>query len=232
MLDLLFNLKFLKQDIGVSIVRRSPAVLANKNINIINRNGGDGDLYEDLGGRKDIIIPVECNFVSDNPKDVFRRVKHWLNNIEDNKLIFTDDPSWFYKVVNIEIGTMEVKFKRKGEFIINFTCRGWQYSLDGDEFIEIENNNTMLYNEYDLAKPLIYVEGNGEIAITINNNKFKVMVKDYLYIDSELEIAYREKTDCLNIDDGDYPILEYGENNISFTGNVNKVEIKPRWREV
>ncbi|EGT4136672.1 phage tail protein [Clostridium perfringens] len=231
MLDLLFNLKFLKQDIGVSIVRRSPAVLANKNINIINRNGGDGDLYEDLGGRKDIIIPVECNFVSDNPKDVFRRVKHWLNNIEDNKLIFTDDPRWFYKVVNIEIGTMEVKFKRKGEFIINFTCRGWQYSLDGDEFIEIENN-TMLYNEYDLAKPLIYVEGNGEIAITINNNKFKVMVKDYLYIDSELEIAYREKTDCLNIDDGDYPLLEYGENNISFTGNVNKVEIKPRWREV
>ncbi len=231
MLDLLFNLKFLKQDIGVSIVRRSPSIFSNKNINIINRNGGDGDLYEDLGGRKDIIIPVECNFISDNPKEVFRRVKHWLNNIEDNKLIFTDDPGWFYKVVNVEIGQMEVKFKRKGEFTINFTCRGWQYSLDGDEFLEIENN-TMLYNEYDLAKPELYIEGNGEITITINNNKFKVMVKDYLYIDSELEIAYREKTDCLNIDDGDYPVLTYGENNISFTGNVNKVEIKPRWREV
>lgn len=231
MLDLLFNLKFLKQDIGVSIVRRSPAILANKNINVINRVGADGDLYEDLGGRKDIIIPVECNFVADNPKTIFRRVKHWLNNIEDNKLIFTDDPGWFYKVVNVEIGQMEVKFKRKGEFTINFTCRGWQYSLDGDEFLEIENN-TMLYNEYDLAKPELYIEGNGEITITINNNKFKVMVKDYLYIDSELEIAYREKTDCLNIDDGDYPVLTYGENNISFTGNVNKVEIKPRWREV
>ncbi|MDC4242630.1 phage tail family protein [Clostridium tertium] len=231
MLDLLFNLKFLKQDIGVSIVRRSPAILANKNINVINRVGADGDLYEDLGGRKDIIIPVECNFVADNPKTIFRRVKHWLNNIEDNKLIFTDDPGWFYKVVNVEIGQMEVKFKRKGEFTINFTCRGWQYSLDGDEFLEIENN-TMLYNEYDLAKPLIYVEGNGEITITINNNKFKVMVKDYLYIDSELEIAYREKTDCLNIDEGDYPVLTYGENNISFTGNVSKIEMKPRWREV
>lgn len=231
MLDLLFNLKFLKQDIGVSIVRRSPAILANKNINVINRVGADGDLYEDLGGRKDIIIPVECNFVSDNVKEVFRRVKHWLNNIEDNKLIFTDDPGWFYKVVNVEIGQMEVKFKRKGEFTINFTCRGWQYSLDGDEFLEIENN-TMLYNEYDLAKPLLYLEGNGEITVTINNNSFSVMLRDFLYIDSELEIAYREKTDCLNIETGDYPLLEYGENNISFTGNVNKLEIKPRWREV
>lgn len=231
MLDLVFNNKRLKQEFGVSIVRRSPSILASKNINVINRLCGDGDLYEDLGGRKDIMIPVECNFISDNPKEVFRRVKHWLNNIEDNKLIFTDDPRWFYKVVNIEIGQMEVKFKRKGEFTINFTCRGWQYSLDGDEFIEIENN-TMFYNEYDLAKPLLYLEGNGEITITINNNKFKVMVKDYLYIDSELEIAYREKTDCLNIDEGDYPVLEYGENNISFSGNLSKVEIKPRWREV
>lgn len=231
MLDLLFNLKFLKQDIGVSIVRRSPSIFSNKNINIINRNGGDGDLYEDLGGRKDIIIPVECNFISDNPKEVFRRVKHWLNNIEDNKLIFTDDPGWFYKVVNVEIGQMEVKFKRKGEFTINFTCRGWQYSLDGDEFLEIENN-TMLYNEYDLAKPLLYLEGNGEITVTINNNSFSVMLRDFLYIDSELEIAYREKTDCLNIETGDYPLLEYGENNISFNGNVSKIEIKPRWREV
>lgn len=231
MLDLLFNLKFLKQDIGVSIVRRSPAILANKNINVINRVGADGDLYEDLGGRKDIIIPVECNFVADNPKTIFRRVKHWLNNIEDNKLIFTDDPGWFYKVVNVEIGQMEVKFKRKGEFTINFTCRGWQYSLDGDEFLEIENN-TMLYNEYDLAKPLLYLEGNGEITVTINNNSFSVMLRDFLYIDSELEIAYREKTDCLNIETGDYPLLEYGENNISFNGNVSKIEIKPRWREV
>ena len=231
MLDLVFNNKRLKQEFGVSIVRRSPLILASKNINVINRLCGDGDLYEDLGGRKDIMIPVECNFISGNPKEVFRRVKHWLNNIEDNKLIFTDDPRWFYKVVNIEIGQMEVKFKRKGEFTINFTCRGWQYSLDGDEFIEIENN-TMFYNEYDLAKPLLYLEGNGEITITINNNKFKVMVKDYLYIDSELEIAYREKTDCLNIDEGDYPVLEYGENKISFSGNLSKLEIKPRWREV
>lgn len=231
MLDLLFNFKFLKQDIGVSIVRRSPAILANKNINVINRVGADGDLYEDLGGRKDIIIPVECNFISDNPKEVFRRVKHWLNNIEDNKLIFTDDDRWFYKVVNVEIGQMEVKFKRKGEFTIKFTCKGWQYSLDGDEFLEIENN-TMLYNEYDKAKPLIYLEGNGEIAVNINGNIFTVMVKDYIYIDSELEIAYREKTDCLNIETGDYPLLEYGENNISFNGNVSKIEIKPRWREV
>lgn len=231
MLDLVFNNKFLKKDLGVSIIKRSPSFCASKNINIINRIAGDGDLYEDLGGRKDIIIPVECNFVADNPKEIFRRVKHWLNNIEDDKLIFTDDDRWFYKVVNIEIGTMDVKFKRKGEFTINFTCRGWQYSLDGDQFITI-NNNTMLYNQHDKSKPLIYLEGNGEITITINNNKFKILVKDYLYIDSELEIAYREKTDCLNIDDGDYPVLTYGENNISFTGNVSKIEIKPRWREV
>ena len=230
MLDLVFNGKRLKKDLGVSIVRRSPSILSSKNINIITRYG-DGDLYEDLGGRKDITIPVECNFIADNPKDIFRRVKRWLSNIEDNKLIFTDDDRWFYKVVNIEVGSMDIKFKRKGEFTINFTCRGWQYSLDGDIFIEVSNNST-LYNEYDQSKPLLYLEGNGEVNITMNNNIFKVRIKDYIYIDSELEIAYREKTDCLNIEEGDYPVLNHGENNISFTGNVTKLELKPRWRVV
>lgn len=229
MLDLLFNNKFLKKDLRISQVKRAPYIYSSKNKNITNRVCGDGDLYEELEGKKDIIIPVECNFVADNPKEFFRRVKHWLLNINNNKLIFTDDPQWFYKVVDIEIGTMEVKLKRKGMFTINFTCRGWQYSLSGDEFIEIENN-TMLYNEFDKAKPILYVEGNGEIDITINTKKFSVNVKDYLYIDGEKEIAYREKTDCLNIYDGDYPILEIGENNISFTGNVTKLEIKPQWR--
>lgn len=211
------------------MIRRTPYVYSSKNKNVINRLCGDGDLYEDLEGRKDITIPVECNFIADNPKEVSRRITHWLNNIEDNKLIFTDDPRWFYKVVDIEVGTMDIKLKRKGEFIINFICRGWQYSLDGDNFINIESED-MLYNEYDKAKPLIYLEGNGEIDITINDSIFKVEVKDYLYIDSELEVAYREKTDCLNIDEGDYPILKYGENIISFSGNITRFEIKPRWR--
>ncbi|WP_349401324.1 distal tail protein Dit [Clostridium perfringens] len=230
-LDLLLDNKWLKKDFGVSIVKRSPSLYAPKNINIITRQGGDGDLYVDLGGRSDIVIPVECNFISNNPKDVFRRVKAWLNNVKDNKLIFTDDPYWFYRVVKIDISTMDIYLKRKGQFTINFTCRGWHYLLDGDEFLELDSN-TLLANEYDVAKPLIYIEGNGEIIVNINNNIFKVFVKDYIYIDSELEVAYRTKEDYINIDEGDYPLLEYGDNNITYNGNINKFEIKPRWREV
>ena len=231
MVDLIFDNKSLRKDFKVSMIKRPPVMFSSKNINVVSRYGGDGDIYEDLGGHKDITFPVECNFMCEpqKVKERFRLVKSWLNNFKDNKLIFTDDPEWFYRVVNITIDSMDVIKKRKGKFNINFTCRGYHYSLDGEFWLPIKSG-TILVNKYYKAKPLIYIEGNGVIEVTINNSTFRVAVKDYVYIDSELEIVYREKTDCFNTDEGDYPVLDYGENEISFNGNIKIFEIKCRWR--
>ncbi|AAL96784.1 distal tail protein Dit [Clostridium perfringens] len=231
MIDLIFNNKSLRHDFKVSIVKRPPTMFSIKNKRKVEVLGGDGDLYLELGGQQDITIPVECNFIcSPNEiRDRFRLLKSWLNNVEDDKLIFTDDHNWFYKVVDINISSMDVIKRRKGKFTINFICRGYHFKLDGDEFIDIFNE-TILFNEYDLAKPLILLRGNGTIEVDINSNKFEVEVNEFVYIDSELEVAYKYEEDSYNLDIGDYPVLIHGENLISYKGNLDSFEIKCRWR--
>ncbi|GIM32970.1 distal tail protein Dit [Paraclostridium bifermentans] len=230
-LFIIFNNLNSLEDLGLSIVRRPniPSPVQNKTTTEVP--GSDGLLYEVLGGYKDIVIPVEFNFIDRNSlKERFRQIKAWINEIEDNKLIFSDDLDWYYKVVDINLnGDFETILKQKGLFKIDFTCRAYQYMLDGNNPIFMPNNST-LYNYYLSSKPLIKITGHGEVNITINNNRFTVPVSDYVYVDSELELAYRDKKDPFNIGKGEFPILKKGSNTIIYSNNVTNFEIIPRWR--
>ncbi|WP_338658814.1 distal tail protein Dit [Paraclostridium sordellii] len=228
---LIFNDLNSKYDLGLSIVKRPNVPSTSKNKIAKEIPGRDGFVYEEIGGYKDIVIPVEFNFIENNNiKERFRQIKLWINDIKDNKLIFSDDPDWFYRVVDVNLnGDFETILRRKGQFKIDFTCRGYSYMLDGNSPILIKNNST-LYNCYFLSKPLLKIVGNGDAKITINNKTFNVQVKDYVYVDSELELAYKYKGDSFNISKGGFPTLEHGANKINYSSNINKLEIIPRWR--
>lgn len=236
MLDMHFNNNFLRKNLGVSIVRRVFVPSAENNINVINRVGGEGDLYINLGGKKDMVITVECNFISKKPKDLFRRVKHWLNinNIEDNKLFFTDDVDWFYIVKDLRVSQLEISKKYKGSFTIDFTCRGWHYALSGSFPVPLElGREVSLFNEFDTSKPVFFIKGNGEIKITVNGQDMVVDIEKQAYINCDLELVYKDLEDKpQNLKEGDYINFPYGYNNISIEGLIEKAEVMPNWREV
>lgn len=230
-LFIIFNNINSYEDLGLRIIRRPniPSPIQNKTTKEVP--GRDGLLYEVLGGYKDIVIQIEFNFIDrTNLKEKFRQVKAWINEIEDDKLIFSDDIEWFYKVVDINLnGDFETILKQKGLFKIDFTCRAYQYMIDGNNPIFMPNNST-LYNYYLSSKPLIKITGHGTVNVSINNHKFTVPVSDYVYVDSELELAYRDKNNYFNIKNGKFPILQKGANTITYSSNVTKFEITPRWR--
>lgn len=230
-LSIIFNNLNSYEDLRLSIVRRPniPSPVLNKTTTEVP--GADGLLYQVTGGYKDIVIPIEFNFIDKTSlKERFRQIKSWINEIEDNKLIFSDDLDWYYKVIDINLnGDFETILKQKGLFKVDFTCRAYQYMLDGNNPIFMHNNST-LYNCYLSSKPLIKITGHGQVNITINNNTFTVPVSDYVYVDSELELAYRDKNNYFNIGSGKFPILQKGNNTIIYSDNVTSFEIIPRWR--
>ena len=230
MFYLIFNNKNSYRDLNLRIVKRPIIPAPIKNINKIKILGHDGDLYQNLGGYSDISIPVDFNFIDrDNIKKSWRKIKSWLNNIQDNKLIFSDDIEFYYKVKNITLSELTITKKVLGTFTVTFTCEAYSYDINGLNSIELKNNST-LYNCLDISKPLIKAYGNGVGTITINNNNFTVYICDYIYIDSSLELAYKSLIDPANLITGDYPVLQNGENKISWDSNITKIEIQPNWR--
>ena len=230
MFYLTFNNKNSYTDLNLRIVKRPAIPTPVKNTNKVEITGHDGDLYEELGGYADISIAVDFNFIDrDNIKKSWRKIKAWLNNIQDNKLIFSDDIEFYYKVKNITLSDLTITKKVLGTFTATFICEAYAYDVAGLNYIEL-NNNATLYNYLDNSKPILKAYGSGVGTITINNNSFTVSIGDYVYINSSLELTYKTIDTPANLQTGDYPVLTNGENKISWDSNITKIEIQPNWR--
>jgi phage-related protein len=89
------------------------------------------------------------------------------------------------------------------------------------------NNKGTVYSQ-----PTITVYSTGDITLTINDTDYGLLgVEEYITIDSELMEVYKGTANANNKYSAmDFPRFEVGENRISWTGNVTKIEIEPKWR--
>lgn len=234
MYSLFFNELNSYYDLGLKIIKRPNFSIAQKDINIHEIEGRNGSLIEDLETYRDIEITVSFNFVDKtNINQKIRQIKHWLiGEIKDKRLIFSDDSDVFYKVKYMKIDNIERTFKFLGRFNVVFVCNPFTYSKVGENTVIITNNNTTIYNHGTYySEPEFKIFGIGDITLSINNeNVILKSIQDYIIVDTEMQEAYREGQSLNNKMYGEFPTLKVGENNISWLGNVTKIEITPRWR--
>lgn len=181
-------------------------------------------------GYSDIEISIVFNFVSkiDEWDKDFRKIKEWLLSKKDNKLIFSDDLEYFYKVKKVSIETPERILKKIGRFTVVFTCEAYSYELNGTNEVQINNS---IYNGSMLTKPIYRIVGEGLLTLTINNNTIKANVGQELIIDTELGLCYREgiiNNVALQGNYEDMYLIE-GENTFNFSEGF-KIYITPNWR--
>ena len=222
------------KDVGLSVVSRPTIPVPEREYDTIKVEGRDGELHRDKKTYKDIEIPIEFNFVSKTP-DVWaqdlRKVKKWLYSGKDKRLIFSDDPEYYYKVKKAVMGDTERTAKRKGKFEIVFTCESYMYRVDGQDEKEI---GEYLYNPYMESQPVYKIYGNGEITLEVNGNQVTAEVTEQLNIDTKLEICYNAANEISNAAlTGKYEglYLKEGDNNFKYTEGF-KVVLVPNWREL
>lgn len=185
-------------------------------------------------GYKD--VPLSVFFYmkdEENFKPIFRKAKMNLLNAET--IAFDDDKEVFYKVKSVQINSAENIIKTFGEFMVDFALEPFQYEItDSTQTI---TNRTVLTNEGYESQPILTAQVSGTGTFTINDQEVTITdVNGSIIIDSELMNAYRNNNGIItNLNNhmvGDFPVLEHGQNVIEFDGDIESLEVNPRWRWV
>lgn len=263
-LSINFNSKNSYNDLNLNM--ETPIIPSpEKNVNFIEIEGRDGTLTEDIGTYKDIPIPIKFSLVDrSNIKESCRQIKAWLiGEIIDNKLIFSDDTEYYYKVKGVKIdGNIERTLSVIGRFTAIFTCEPFQFSEDdateiimgntitraalsldplqwynftggtvyqNNVAVKANKNGPVTFNNPGTRKykPVITIYGNGDVTITINDQTvYFTGLSEYVTIDSILEDVYKGTLLQSDQMQGNFPVLEPGDNSIIWTGNIVRIEIQ------
>lgn len=83
------------------------------------------------------------------------------------------------------------------------------------------------------SKPVITIVGNGNITFSVGANSYSLTdVATSITIDSERLIVYRATSNQGRKLTGGFPEFVPGDNSISWTGNVTRLEIVGNWRNL
>jgi len=211
-------------DMGIMVTKLPPYERPQANIDKKVVPGRDGFLTEDDGTYAEVLKPCECVLDDGN----VRELGEWLTGT--GEVILSNDPDMKYKATIINKIPLTKIIPTLHEFIVQFDCQPYAHEAI-QELITLTSANTLVNPRTASCKPVIKVFGTGTIVLTIGAwNIYLYNVVDYVTIDSTLMDAYKDTVLKNNDMAGDFPEFVPGENPISWTGTVTKVEITPNWR--
>lgn len=199
----------------------------------------------DKGYYTNVEHTLECFYVSPDMHSI-QFVEDLITSALDTRGEYVDfipyyDPRYIYKVVVINNPTFSgnISAMRGVPFTFDVSFAPFKYRVGGERAIEF-NKPQKIYNpERYESYPLIKIYGQGNISIFINNRETKLKnIENTIIIDSNEDVmeVYKENNgELINLHDNfvgsqNFPYLDSGMNQISWNGNVSKIEIEPRWQ--
>lgn len=232
MLSFNFGSKNSYEDFGILISQRPSISSPKRRVNKISIPGRNSNLIVDEKTYDDITLSLECSVKdNDNIMNKLDDIKAWLFESGESDLIFDfqSDKKYIAQVVNSI--DFKVVYKYISQFPIIFNCRPFKYETEMN-MIEMTKEGIILNPGSIYSDPIIKIFGSGDITLNINSETIKLkQVKEHIILDTVQQNCYSEDIGNLNSKmSGEFPKLETGENNISWTGAVYKVEVTPNWR--
>lgn len=194
-------------------------------------DGRNGDIVTTLGYSaydKSFSIGLYGNY---NVDDV---ISYFVNNSK-GQVTFSNEPDKYYNYELLD----QIDFERLIRFKtaeISLHIQPFKYSLtDTKRTFNITNENSIQVrnNGNIYSKPIITIYGSGTINLSLNNEQLFVIdlsSDNQITLDIENMNAYNQETDALKnrLVTGNYDNfkLNVGQNVISWTGTITKIEIE------
>lgn len=215
---------------GLIISELPPISKPKMKTTITKIDGRDGDIIEELGYEsytKSIKVGLSKNY------DIDEVIKYFTGS---GDLIMSNEPDKVYKCQIIE----KVDYNKLLRFktaTVKFYTQPFKYKKDEPKVIlNIDGETSMTVDNIGLekSKPIIKLTGSGTVAIQLNGTT----VFNYIFPENETEVIVDSIQEEAYINGfyknrnmtGEFPILEVGENTISWSGNLTKIEIEPKSR--
>lgn len=207
-----------------------------KNVNTYTVPGRSGALIRDEETYENYTQPYDV-WVKAPPGTVThqaaRKVANWLTGVKGyQRLEDTYDPD-IYRMAYF-IGPMDFDnwFFKYGRATLEFNCMPQRWLKSG-EFPQDISDGQILINDWKPALPLIQIAGSGVGTLVIGDYTVGIsnIPADGLTIDCDSQNAYTGQTNqnnLITLTNG-FPVLQPGENDISFEDGITSVKITPRW---
>jgi len=188
--------------------------------------GRAGNLTIFEGGHEPVKKTVDCILQSlDDIDDIFT----WLQG--SGTVIFSDRPDMAFRATILAAIPTKYDGPALRAFSVNFECQPYAYQADPDEDIVLTVADEITNPGSVESEPVITIVGSGDISLTIGSQVISLSgVGGSITIDSEKQSTYDGTTPLNSKLSGDYPVLPVGETEISWTGTVTSITIKPNWR--
>ena len=217
---------------------RPQRISAGRVVELRERPGGDS-IVLDYAYYKNVEWKISCNALADDFDEISHhedRIREWLDMSSYSDFTYSFDPQYVYQTI-VTSPPVFTGTHKDGQWIpFEFTISLRPFKMARTGLNLISNEKALINIEKYPSKPKIQILGSGDITFWINDQKFELTnIGDEIIIDSQLEESYRIVDGILEDQDHktkfmDFPVLEKGQSDFKWAGNVKEFNIQPRWR--
>lgn len=230
-------------EFGIRIANELEFVSPQKDIEEVTVLGRDGVVLIDNERlnpiRKNIRleIPVFDEMAkNDNGQllhQLIMEIRDWLGVKGWHEWRFGMYPDYVWRATIKDTFNIADSMRSRGRGTIQVLFHPYMY-LDYQAVIQLTQGYNLNNRTNEVAKPLIKVEGTGDISFKNNGEDWLLLraVDQEIVVDSELMSVYRDNRpqyDKMIDIEPMFPLLYEGNNQITWTGNATKVTVEPRW---
>ena len=217
-------------DHGVHVLELPPPTIPNERVTYTDIPGRPGSLTTLEGDDvyEDITLTAKC-MIAD--PDGIPAVAAWLKG--GGTVTFANREGGFYyaRITNQIPFEKILRGNPHRSCSVNFRCKPFWYENPGEPITLTAASNVLANPGSVYSEPVIVVNGNGDITLTINDEFIELeSIDGGITLNSEIREAYKMDTLLNEHMDGEFPRLKPGNNLISWTGEVSSVVIQPNWR--
>lgn len=231
-------------DHGIIMLQPPPRIIPERDVTVVSVPGRSGDLIIDNGRYKNVRIPYTCAIFPGENQTLREAADAALIRLQRSgsylRLEDTYEPDHFRLARLSGELSMESIVEQAGKFTIQFDCKPQRFLKSGETAVAMDAPGTIENLTGETALPLIRVYGDttvytsgtltiGDITVEISTMLAQMVLdcerQDAWFVTDDGTVTRRNGT----FNAPEFPRLLPGENAVSWTGCVKRLEIIPRW---